>query len=174
MLQKRYIAVVIVIIIFVLVIILSRRKNQVSIPQPTIMPTPTLEVTPIPTPSVLPKVIKPVGSTTSSVPGGTRGQITCDYQMPPAPGQFGSANIESNWNNIVVGKNGSSNVEICVFVKGTNSLMSEDGRNNGSKVDNAPWISLNSDYTFTLYDEHGGDLPDCGGVFLSSCRISTN
>ena len=28
--------------------------------------------------------------------------------------------------------------------------------------------------TFTLYDDHGGDLPDCGGVVLSSCNVSQN
>lgn len=96
----------------------------------------------------------------------TRGQITCNYQTPPAPNQFGSAQITSNWNN--------ANINICVSANGNSqTLIAGDNHLNGSRTDNANWISSNTVYEFTLYNRHPGD-PVCSGTTLSTCQINTH
>lgn len=187
--QKRHIGTIVGLVVLVLAVVVviyginknssksaekQPSKTQPSVTQPPYSPNLTPKETSTPTASTVPEEIKPTGNATSSVPGGTRGQITCNYQIPAAPNQYGSASIESNWNNLVLGKNASAKLAICVSVNGTSSLISVDSHTNGSRVDSAPWISLSTDYVFTLYDDHGGDLPDCGGIVLSSCDLNTN
>jgi hypothetical protein len=125
--------------------------NQISSPSPS--PTPVIQ-----------KVINKSTPTASVISGEIRGQIVCDYQVPPAPNQFGIAKIESNWNN--------ANISVCVSANGgSQTLISSDNQINGSRTDNAPWISLNVEYTFTLFSQQLGD-PICSGTVLSSCQIN--
>ena len=133
----------------------------------SIEPSASPKSTPISTP-MLTTPAQSAGSSGQITNGTTRGQIVCDYVSPAAPGTFGTANIESNWNNLVYGKNGKAEAEVCV----NGSKMSINNSANGSMTNPAPWISLDAGYTFTLYDEHGGDLPDCSGVELSVCSIN--
>jgi cytoskeletal protein RodZ len=100
-----------------------------------------------------------------AVSGETRGQIICDYQTPPDPTHYGTANIESNWNNTAV--------DVCVSSNGgVETLIASDSKTNGSRTDRANWIGLNADYTFTLFNERPGNSV-CGGGVLSTCRIHT-
>jgi hypothetical protein len=138
-------------------------NSNVSVTGPN-SPAPTPTVAPSPTPTNL-KVQTSGIPSTPAVSGETRGQIICDYQTPPDPTHYGTANIESNWNN--------SAVNVCVSANGgTETLIAGDNRTNGSRTDSANWIGLNADYTFTLFSERPGDSV-CGGEVLSSCRIHT-
>jgi len=152
-------------------------KNKSFLPLPTensqINSSPeTPTDTPIVTPVEAPIEATPI-SQPASVSGGPRGQIVCNYQIPPDATNYGSADIESNWNNLIPGSKGTTKAAICVSVNGSSSLMSLDTTANGSRSTEINWIILNASYTFTLYDDHGGDLPDCGGAVLSSCGIKT-
>ena len=109
---------------------------------------------------------------TPAVSGGPSGYISCTNEIPPDPSNNGTAIITSNWNNLVLGVNGTAKAAVCVSVGGKSSLVSIDNSANGTRTTNVNWIILNATYTFTLYDDHGGDLPDCGGAVLSSCLIS--
>jgi len=181
MFQKKYIwiFVALVLIIVITVIFGANKKNsqqpgasQFSNVQTQVsQPSPTPSSTPASTPEAF---TAPAANTPSPVPGGTRGQIICNYQVPATPNEFGSASFESNWNNLLPGKNGTAKLAVCVSVNGSASLMSINAQANGSLINSAPWISRNSDYIFSLYDDHGGDLSDCSGAVLSSCEINTN
>lgn len=178
--KKGLFAVIIVLALaaFVVIQTINRNSSKSTGNQPQVTQSPS---TPSPTPvasssstvSSVPEN-KPTSVSTSSIPGGTRAQITCNYQIPAAPNQYGTASIESNWNNLVLGKNTSAKLSVCVSANGTSSRIAFDTRVNGSRIDSVPWISLNTDYIFTLYDNHGGDLSDCEGAVLSSCEINTN
>jgi hypothetical protein len=135
-------------------------------PSPGISPT-AMPLSPKNTPVIIPPPAVKSGI--------TRGLITCDYQVPATPNEQGIAQINADWNYLVTGKNGKATASVCVSVNGeTPSLMSiAYGTDNKTSV-SAPWISLNADYNFLLYDRHGNDLPECGGIILSSCRINTN
>jgi hypothetical protein len=180
-------------LIFLIIIILvlgavyiknSTKKTQVGLTQKTFLPKTTKTfppVTPIayPSPSIT-VTLTPAAenaqnqpASNPSVSGGPRGQVICDYKIPPDPNNYGLVALESNWNNLILGKNGSAKIDLCASSGPGSSLMSIDTRQNGSRTDNASWIILNGYYTFTLYDEHGGDLPDCAGAVLSSCVIDT-
>jgi len=180
MIQKRYIIVCIFLLIIIGIIVFrSQTKVTQTITQvPSQVQTiaqasPTPSETPPSTTSATVNVT--TKSTSAPAPGGpTRGQVTCDYQIPATPNQFGTASIESNWNNLVPGKNGTTKLALCVSVNGNNSLMSIDTRANGTLTTSAPWISLNTDYAFNLYDDYGGDSSECGGTILSSCHVSQN
>jgi hypothetical protein len=164
---------VIIVLILIGVGIYLSKKNRAPQFQPvnqnasvTGLNSPTQ--TPTTTPSPMPTNLKVQTSATLATPAvssETRGQIICDYQTPPDPTHYGTANIESNWNN--------ASVDVCVSANGgTETLIASDKRTNGSRTDSANWIGLNADYTFTLFSEHPGDSV-CGGGVLSSCRIHT-
>jgi hypothetical protein len=165
---------VLIIILVILFLHKSVKEQPLILPPPTTMPSNTPTPLQFPTPPSTPKTTKSLNPNTTSVPGGTRGQITCDYKIPAGPNEFGTADIESNWNNLTLGKNGSAKLDVCVSVNGSSSLMASDNHVNGSRVDSAPWISLSTEYVFTLYDDHGGDLPDCGGTVLDSCNLTSS
>jgi hypothetical protein len=179
MFEKKYIWIfVILILIIILVIVFSHSKKN---NQPTTtykisnIETQLIEPTesPSPTPATISNKTISVVDNSSPVPDGTRGQIVCNYQYPPTPGNFGDAKINANWNNLVPGKNGSVKLDICLSVNGNNSLLSTNLNQNGEMVVDAPWIALNTNYIFNLYDDHGGDIGTCGGTILSTCHINT-
>jgi hypothetical protein len=175
--RKGYFLIAAGILIIILAILFLHKpvKEQPStLPLPTAIPSNTPMPSQFPTPSLAPKTVKLLNPNATSVPGGTRGQITCDYKIPAGPNEYGTASIESNWNNLVLGKNGSAKLDVCVSVNSSSSLMASDNRVNGSRVDSAPWISLSTEYVFTLYDDHGGDLLDCGGTVLDSCNLTSS
>ncbi len=182
--KNRWLSIFILLIILVLGVILVKNltggKN-------TIKQTPTriyTEVTPTQVPTVS-KGLTPTRAVSSNnqnapatpaptgVSGGSRGQVTCTLTIPPDNQNYGQANFGYNWNNLVAGANGTAKVELCADSGGKSSLMSENFGANGSSATSANWIILNGYYTFTLYDEKGGDLPQCGGASLSSCVIDT-
>lgn len=132
--------------------------------------TPELTPTSTPTPSS-----KQATKTTTTVPNGPpQGQIVGNYQVPVGPTTYGTADISATWNNLTIGKNGSAQAAVCVAVNGqTPTLMSLDNSTNGSRENSAPWLAPNGNYTFILYDDHGGDSTNCAGTVLSSCQINT-
>lgn len=155
------------------------RQNQVSnnasVPTQSV---PNSEITSAltPTPTSVPTPILPtrqIINTTTIVPAGPpNGQITCNYQIPVGPNTYGVADIKANWNNLLVGKNGSVQATVCVTpsTQGA-SVMTLSNSLNSSWENSVSWIAPNVNYTFTLYDDHGGDLANCAGAVLSSCEI---
>ena len=130
--------------------------------------TPELISTPTPTPSNTPSTNATV------IPNGPpQGQIVCNYQIPVGPTTYGTADIKATWNNLATGKNGSTQTEVCIIVNGTPALMSLDNSANGSRDTSVSWLAPNGNYTFNLYDNHGGDFTKCAGPLLSSCQITT-
>lgn len=120
--------------------------TQVIFPTETVVPTAT------------PIIKKSVEKVMVEAGGALRGQVSCNYVLPATPNEYGTAVIDSNWNNA------NKKVEVNVSVNGgNNTIMATDTRTNGSRSDKASWIALNSNYTFSLI----GD-----GVTLSSCQIS--
>lgn len=154
----------------------AKKQTTNSLPQQNLTVSSQAPYTASPTTSAREDQAKPASTSKTVVPisGTTRGQITCNYEVPATPNQYGSADIKSEWDNLSTGKNSSARVSVCVYVNGTSRLVSTDKSANGSRVDTASWISLNSDYIFILYDQHGGDLTDCNGTVLSSCELNTN
>lgn len=153
----------------------NKSKDPVKIAQYITTATPII---PIVTPTLTPKPtilasIKPLVNINSQSSTVTSRKIVCNYQIPPTPDKFGTASIESSWSNVGIGKNGSVKIAVCVSTDGNNKLLSTDNRTNGTRVDNTPWIALDAIYVFSLYDDRGGDLPDCGGELIASCMIST-
>lgn len=146
-----------------------------------IKPTPTEvisipEITPeiSPTPTQIPEVNKVINTTTIVPNGPAQGQIVCNYQIPVGPNTYGTAAINTTWNNLTIGKNGSAQAAVCVRVNGQGqTLMSLDNSANGSREDSAPWLAPNGSYNFILYDDRGGDAANCAGTILSSCNINT-
>jgi hypothetical protein len=129
---------------------------------PTSTPQPTeSETQPSVTPSSTTTPAK--GVPAASQAGGTkRGQITCDYQIPAAPGTQGQAELKANWTNL-------TQAAICVAVNGgTPAVMTISNKANGTMTVEAPWISQNGNYNFILYDGN------CGGTVISSCTVNTN
>lgn len=172
MIKNKYIWIFGILVVIVIILAFNRptKKNiQLSI-QPTSYPTTSPTIFPSPTSTIQPFI----HSTMPPTSGLERGQITCAYQFPPTPGNFGDAKIEANWNNLVLGKNSTYKLDICLSVNGNNSLLSTNLNQNGSAVVDAPWISPSTDYVFNLYDDHGGSIGTCGGIILSSCQINTN
>jgi len=135
-------------------------------------PQPTIEATPTAITSSGAK--KTTQNTTTTATSPTSGTISCDYEIPATPNNFGTVQVTSNWNSLVAGKNGYK-VDLCVSSDGgaTQKLMASKTKVSGSSTDEANFISLSSNYIFTIYDEHGGDMPECGGTYLTSCQIHT-
>jgi len=186
MLKNKYIWILVAIVFVAILFYLTKSKSK---SKPSIQPsnsqvgqailpvsTPEEVITPETSPSPVSRMVNipPSNNNVSYNIIGERGQITCVYQYPPTPGNFGDAKIEANWNNLIFGKNGTTKLDVCLSVNGNNSLLSTNLNQNGSVTVDAPWISMNLDYTFNLYDDHGGDIGTCGGVILSSCQINTN
>jgi hypothetical protein len=173
---QKYIWVFVILTIVVAAIILFKldKRNNSQFPTQS-SNSPTQTSVPVETSTPLPTATPTKVINNTPVAGGiTRGEITCEYLYPPIPNNFGSANIVTNWNNLVLGKNGTAKLAVCVSVNESSNPMSVNTQMNGSMSVSAPWISLDTDYVFTLYDDHGGDLPDCGGIVLASCHIKTN
>jgi hypothetical protein len=154
---------------------LTQIKNTGSFPttnsaSPKVTPglTPAPTSTPTPTPSV-----KQLINTSTAVPAGPpQGQIICNYQIPVGPNTYGTADIKANWNNLIVGKNGSVQATVCVAASTqASTLMTLSDSMNSSWENSVPWLAPNVNYTFTLYDDHGGDLANCAGAVLSSCQV---
>lgn len=186
MFKNKYILIGIVLVLTASILFVFSRKNKSAVtiqpsgPEATTSRRPLAPIQsgssyPIMTPSLSPTAtIMPFNHPTiPHTSGFERGQIICAYQFPPTPGNFGDAKIEANWNNLVAGKNSTYKLDICLSINGNNSLVSTALDQNGSTVADTPWISMNTDYTFNLYDDHGGDIGTCGGIILSSCRINT-
>jgi hypothetical protein len=63
---------------------------------------------------------------------------------------------------------------LCVSVNGASpTLISQDNKTSGTRTDTPNWISLNTTYTFTLYNRPSQN-PACSGASLSSCQIDTH
>jgi hypothetical protein len=144
-----------------------------SITQPKVTITPEFSPTPTSeTPSLSPKPKTTKSTKAQSPTGPTAGQISCNYTIPAAPGQFGTAQIKSQWTNAVLNKNSQAKVDVCVSANGTPfTLVATDSHDSGSRTDRASFISLSSGYTFNLYDTHGGDLSSCSGDIIAGCQI---
>jgi hypothetical protein len=180
--MKIWLPVVLILIIGGGIFLLTRNNRQAApsllIPNqtisPTLLPQPSPELSPTDIPLPLPKT--PAAKVPSTVTSGlTRGQLTCNYQVPADPNHQGIAKLNANWNNLQIGTNGQATAAVCVSVNGNiPSLMSLINGANGSTTVSAPWISLTANYNFLLYDQHGTDFPNCAGIQLSSCRINTN
>jgi hypothetical protein len=157
---------------------LNRRRTASVTPRPAAsreIPS-SLASSPEPTPADFSSPVpKKLVATSSPAAGGiTRGRITCSYLIPATPDSQGTARLDADWNNLASGTNGKTRAAVCVSVNGAQSgLMSVMSDANGSTSVSVPWISLTADYSFQLFDQHGGDLPDCTGVILSACRINT-
>jgi hypothetical protein len=139
---------------------IPNQKISTETPSPTSIPTPTAST-------------KQIINTVTTVPAGPpNGQIVCNYQIPVGPNTYGTADIKANWSNLLTGKNGSVQAAVCVTPSTqTATVMTLSASSNGSWENNISWIAPNVNYTFTLYDQHGGDLPNCAGAALSSCEI---
>ncbi|HVZ12737.1 MAG TPA: hypothetical protein VG965_06940 [Patescibacteria group bacterium] len=99
--------------------------------------------------------------------------LSCQNEIPPDNSNQGTAKITSSWNNLTLGKSGAAKVELCVSVGGKSSLMTIDNTSNGTRSTEVNWIILNTEYHFSVYDEQGGDMPDCGGPVLATCEIDS-
>lgn len=147
--------------------LVSTKVTATAVPISESTPSPVNYSSPLPT-----KV-----AVSSVAPSGVeRGQIICDYRVPASPGEYGVAQIDFNWNNLIRGKNGLVKVDVCVSPNGgaSQSLIASYSSLNGNDSINASWIARNSVYNFSLFDGHGGDLPNCGGILLSSCQVISN
>lgn len=178
--NKWVVATAVLLILVVVFAVIKLNTNSKNTTAPSITAKNSLTPVPFtstPSPTQTPKsTIYTQTQTTKNTPsttGATSGKITCNYTIPAAPSRPGTAVIDVSWNNLVQGST-STKVAVCLFVSGTNQVMFLDTKASGSTTIKAPWIAMNADYTFTLYDDHGGDLPECSGVVLSSCRLDSN
>jgi len=191
MLKSKWLSIFIGLVVIIAVAVLIRntftqnKNSQVlpqnsnitkSAPQISLSATPTPTLTLTPTVSVNSQNVESTtqpSANTTYVPGGPRGQVTCTLVIPPDNATYGQAQFDYNWNNLILGKSGTAKADLCVASGGSSSLMNEVSSVNGSSSSTVGWIILNGYYTITLYDQHGGDLPDCAGPSLSSCVIDT-
>jgi hypothetical protein len=181
-----WIAVPIVIAVAVGAIVWNQNKAQVAtqtVSSAQIQPqqlSQTLAESPLPSMAPSPSPIAPAtnasntNASSAQQPEGAGGSpaISCNYTVPATPDSYGTAQVSSTWSGLVPGTGGKEKVEVCVTATGLGPrVMSSDTRPAGSKTDSAPWISLGTSYTFTLYDEFGGDAADCNGKILASCQL---
>lgn len=164
--------------VFISIITLSHQKNSSSQVQskPTQYFQNQSETTPEATLTVTtePTKIQETKTDTNSQTVSEIPKITCNFQEPPAPNQYGKGTITFSWNNLLPGKNKLVKVDVCVSANGNSPwVMFSSNQGHGSNEVTVSWLSSDVLYIFTLYDEHGGDLPDCGGVYLASCQIKT-
>jgi hypothetical protein len=140
----------------------STNQNQQANIQSTFFPIATPSILPSSSPSPVPTKSKTT-QTNSDITGG---QIACNYQVPAAPNQFGTVAIKSSWTN--------ANMNLCVSINGGSpALISQDKVISGTRTDTPNWIALDTDYTFTLYNQHAGGAA-CTGDALSNCQISSH
>jgi len=182
MFKRLWFIVIIALIAVIVTFIVVRKKpvttNQVAPNSAIIQVSPSTEPTQEPPPSPTPVTKSETESPTeyiTTAPGVTSGNLTCNYLIPAAPNRFGTVSIDTTWNNLIPGTNGKYKADLCVTADGgaTQTLMTSKTKISGVSTETADWISLSSDYTFTFFDEHGGELPQCGGIVLSSCQIHT-
>jgi hypothetical protein len=169
--MKRFNWVIIAVLILISGVIYATRNNLQK-PAVPVVPSATPTATLLPIDTETPTQVPILSQTPVATTGPVRGQISCNYQIPATPDSYGTAGLSSNWNNLTWGRNGLRQAEVCVSVNGgKQTLMSIIHEANGSRTDTAPWIALNSAYTFSLFDTQGGNFPDCSGILLSSCQI---
>ena len=135
---------------------------------PVTSPAASISLTPAtsPSPSSSPHMSPLRSSPIPSVSGAPSGRITCTYQIPPAPNQYGDAKITSVWTN--------TQINVCVSANGNSqTLVASDTRTSSTRTDDVNWLASNTSYVFTLYNHYSGD-PVCSGPVLATCQISTH
>lgn len=134
-----------------------------------VKPSPTMPTLPVLTPTtlILPTStpsLPPHSSPSPFISGAPSGQITCDYQIPPVPNQYGDAKITAVWT--------SAQIAVCVAANGNSqTLITSDAKTSGTRTDDANWLAANTSYVFTLYNQHAA-APVCSGQILATCQIS--